>query len=267
MCEKRENIPVYSYEKVTQRRKISPLHYHDDYELYFLIKGNTKYFIGNEMFHLYKNDFVFVPKKTFHKTDSEECLYNERILITFDDSVFTTEMLPVLEELTNDKFIRIPENKLSVVKELFLQIETENKENRKYKKLVIENYIKQLLIMILRLRSNEPRFISESDEFIYKIADYITNKFNEDLTLSSISRKFALSDEHLSRKFKSTIGIGINEYIRYIRITKAEKMLRETDYPITKIAQKCGFNDSNYFSTVFKNVIGITPLKYRKKRR
>ena len=46
--------------------------------------------------------------------------------------------------------------------------------------------------------------------------------------------------------------------------TRIEKLLQENELPVTQIAEQCGFNDSNYFSTVFKRVKGMTPQKYRK---
>ena len=58
--------------------------------------------------------------------------------------------------------------------------------------------------------------------------------------------------------------MGISEYITFIRIINAEKLLLEGDDSITSVAQKCGFNDPNYFSTVFKKIKGITPLKFAK---
>jgi AraC family L-rhamnose operon transcriptional activator RhaR/AraC family L-rhamnose operon regulatory protein RhaS len=59
-------------------------------------------------------------------------------------------------------------------------------------------------------------------------------------------------------------GIGINEYITYVRITNAEKILRETNLSVTQVADCCGYTDSNYFSTVFKHIKGIPPQRYRK---
>ena len=73
-----------------------------------------------------------------------------------------------------------------------------------------------------------------------------------------------MSESHLSRKFKAHTGIGINEYITYVRITNAEKLLRETELSVTEVADQCGYSDSNYFSTVFKRIKGITPQKCRK---
>ena len=78
-------------------------------------------------------------------------------------------------------------------------------------------------------------------------------------------KQFSVNESHLSKKFKNVSGTGITEYIAYVRIMNAELLLRQNKYTISEIAFKCGFNDSNYFSTVFKRIKGISPLKYAKK--
>ena len=52
-----------SRNKVVNRRNLTKMHYHDEHELYYLLSGNTKYFIKDEIFSLSKGDFIFIPKK------------------------------------------------------------------------------------------------------------------------------------------------------------------------------------------------------------
>lgn len=58
--------------------------------------------------------------------------------------------------------------------------------------------------------------------------------------------------------------MGFKKYLVYTKLTISENLLCTTDKSISDIALDCGFNDSNYFSTVFKQRYGIPPLKYRK---
>ena len=57
----------FSHHRIKNKRKFTGIHYHDEYELYYLINGETKYFIGDEIFSVKKDNFVFVPKGMFHK--------------------------------------------------------------------------------------------------------------------------------------------------------------------------------------------------------
>ncbi len=256
---------IFSHEQITEKRKYTEFHFHDEYELYFLINGETKYFIENEFFQLHKGNFIFVPKGVLHKTDSEDCLYNERILLSITERVFDESMLPVLEELSREKLFYVSANNLPVLERLLHKIETEHLSHNKHKKLMILNYTRELLILICRHKITKKQELSDSDKFIIAIPEYIAEHLAENITLKSLSKQFAFSEEHLSRKFKSVFGVGLNKYISYMRVLHAEKLLTETDCSITEIASLCGFNDSNYFSTVFKKTLGVPPLKYRKR--
>ena len=64
-------------------------------------------------------------------------------------------------------------------------------------------------------------------------------------------------------KMKELVGIGIKDYINKIRLTEATHLLVNTDLTIMEIADKTGFSNQQYFSTVFKQAYGTSPSKYR----
>lgn len=259
-----EELPVALYEKVSNRRKKSEVHSHDFYEMYYLMDGKTKYFIGDELFEIESGDIVFVPKGLFHETDSENCHRNERILIFFDDNTFTLQTEYILRELCNNRVIHISKNNSERIERLFIRIKNEYEKGGRFSQTLLNIYILELATLICRHKIDYKPSSAKLNEDIYAISQYIRTNFNKDITLKSLSRDFAMSESHLSRRFKEVSGIGINEYITYVRIMNAEKLLRSRKMPITKVAAACGFNDSNYFSTVFKRIKGITPLKYSK---
>ena len=128
----------------------------------------------------------------------------------------------------------------------------------------VKIHILELISFIYHYSTEAVVKISESDKVVHEISEYINRRYGEELGLDRLSREFSISESHLSRKFKSVAGVGVNEYITFVRIMNAERMLRAEDISITEVAARCGFNDSNYFSAVFKKVKGITPLKFAK---
>ena len=94
---------------------------------------------------------------------------------------------------------------------------------------------------------------------MHKSSAYIGENYSRDISLQKISRQFAISESYLSRKFKAVTGIGLNRYITFVRISNAEKMLRDGGASVAEAARSCGYNDSNYFSTVFQKVKGVMP--------
>ena len=124
-------------------------------------------------------------------------------------------------------------------------------------------YFNQLLVLISRYRSrkNEIEF-SRSYSFIQDIAKYISSNVESDLSLETLACRFAISPNHLSKQFKKITGVGLNDFINISRITAAEKLLVSTNMSIAEVSAACGFNDCNYFASVFKKFKGITPKRY-----
>lgn len=254
----------FSHTIISNKRTVSTAHYHDEYELYYLIRGETNYFIRDEIFKVKAGDFVFVPKGVIHKTDSEECLNNERILLSFSDSILTPEASEHIKALSKEKLIYIPQENRHIFEELLKKIEIEYENERDFSKELVNLYTLEILLLLCRLKETNARDLDETERIIQSISEYINSNFQQDLTLKSLSRKFAMSEGHLSRKFKSISGMGLCEYITFVRIHNAAKLLSQTDFSLTEISSMCGFNDSNYFSSVFKKIKGTTPYKYSK---
>lgn len=254
--------PDFSHQYVENRRKKTDVHFHSDHELYYLVKGTTKYFIGDKIFQLESGNFVIIPAGLHHKADSENCLINERILVSFKSDTFSDETLKILDNFFSESVIYIPNSRLEAIEDIFSKIDNEYKSKDEYSSVLINSYIEEIIILLARFRQDYRPNLPDADKTIHKISKYIKDNYSQNLTLESISRTFSLSTAHLSRRFKVVCGIGINEYITYVRLLNAEHLLKETDLPITEIAGKCGFNDSNYFSTVFKKAKGTTPLKF-----
>ncbi len=88
--------------------------------------------------------------------------------------------------------------------------------------------------------------------------------------LDEYLRSFAFNYDYLRKLFKSETGVTPHTYLTNIRMETAEKMLctlRGDDNNITKVAHSCGFEEPLYFSRVFKNHYGCSPLNYVKRYR
>lgn len=249
----------------TQKGGMPHVHYHEEHELYYMLKGSTTYYIGDKIFHIQQGNFAYIPKGILHKTDYEENANNERILLNFNDQIFIGELQAIKEELNNCRVIYVEKDALPYLEKLLENIEREYHSQKEFRSILLQLYVTELLVQLCRYKHDDKPALSGIDRTLYQISKYISTHFQEELSLKELSRVFAMSESHLSRKFKSHTGIGINEYITYVRVTNAEKLLRETNLPITQVAQQCGFNDSNYFSTVFKRIKGVQPHLFAKR--
>ncbi|MCQ2512437.1 MAG: AraC family transcriptional regulator [Lachnospiraceae bacterium] len=118
------------------------------------------------------------------------------------------------------------------------------------------------------------RFISFTFEFdkvkhadaVYKVIEYIKSNYRRHMSLEDIAASTYLSKTYLSSLFKKETGYSISEYINIVRIERSKSLLMEENMSIIEIANLCGFEDQSYFTKVFKNIVGITPKKYRENR-
>lgn len=238
-------------------------HFHDKHELYFLESGQIKYVVGSEIYLLSAGDMVFVPKETFHKTSGEKGMPSERVLLVFDDAFVGKEYKAYVDELIENKFIRLPEEHIYKIRDLLRKIEGENRHMFTDYSQMQKLYLKEILILISRHRKKKLNTkYSPLISIIQDAAKFISENYASNLSLTSIAQKYAMSASYFSKQFKSITGVGFNEYVNIIRVAASEKLLISGKMPITQIAMECGFNDSNYYAAVFKKIKGITPKKY-----
>lgn len=250
---------------VTMRRKTTHVHYHNFYEIYYQLEGYTKHFLGDKIFVSKKDTLVFIPPYAHHSTDSESCDKCNRILIQFKNNYLPEELKPLIKILSDAKFIYIPPNAAQKIEEIAFKLKKEYEKKEEYSDYIIKFCLAEFIAMLCRLKRDIPPSQANSSDVIYKISSYVRKNYNSDLSLEFLSKKFFINKDYLSKKFRNVAGIGINEFITYVRIKNAEELLRNTLLSITEIANAVGYKDSNYFSSVFKKTNGISPLKYRTK--
>ncbi len=100
-----------------------------------------------------------------------------------------------------------------------------------------------------------------------RLAQYIdANLTDYSLCLSSAAEHMHMSIYTLSRLFKELVGQGFKEYVTGKRLEMAFGLLQSTDCSVTEIANKVGFENATYFSSVFKKHYGFSPTKVKKNK-
>ena len=93
----------------------------------------------------------------------------------------------------------------------------------------------------------------------------INEDFRSKITLSSVAKSLSVTPQYLSSLFKSVLGTGFSRYLSDMRLRCAERLLSESDMPVTEICFECGYGNLSHFLRTFKAATGLTPLEYRKK--
>ena len=99
---------------------------------------------------------------------------------------------------------------------------------------------------------------------IIETKEYLNDNFKEKISLDIISRDVGISKYYLHRVFREINGNTPLEYLKNIRLEKAKNKLQYSKDSIFEIAFKCGFDNTAYFSNVFKKHVGLSPTQFRR---
>lgn len=102
----------------------------------------------------------------------------------------------------------------------------------------------------------------QSLKLIDDAIEYIRQNYFEDITLEDISSHIGFSPYYFSHVFKAYTGLNFIDFLTKIRIENAKKLLKQENLKISAVAKMVGYRDPNYFSRVFKNVVGVPPSKF-----
>ena len=104
-------------------------------------------------------------------------------------------------------------------------------------------------------------------ERIRKIIEYIQNHYMENITLEMLAKDVHLCKSESCRMFKRYMSETMFDYLNRYRIERSLELLRNRSLSVTQVAEKVGFASPGYFTRIFREHMGITPLVYRKQIR
>jgi len=97
---------------------------------------------------------------------------------------------------------------------------------------------------------------------IDKAIKFIKNNYNQKLTVEQLAEESGYSPSHFNSEFVRLVGKSPIRYLNEIRIERAKELLRTGLFSIGEIADSCGFENTYYFSNVFKKYTGVSPSKF-----
>ncbi|MBM7651124.1 helix-turn-helix domain-containing protein [Neobacillus cucumis] len=94
---------------------------------------------------------------------------------------------------------------------------------------------------------------------------WITDNLGNNITIDKIAKKVHMNPTYFCEYFKNQTGETVLDFVTKARIEKAKELLLSTDFKIYDISQQVGYNDTKYFSKLFRKYFGEVPSKYKEK--
>lgn len=246
-------------------------HCHSYYELYYMRQGKCNIYIDRSLFAMSDGDVMVIPPGANHFTRYlSQCT---RINLYFnssdiEDSGFGEELKrEIAAYLNKAAIVHIPKNYGDVIDRTLDAMLAEEKIDDERTHLIQRFALKQLILYICRYGIRTEGFsMRHNHKEIIDAINYINENYALPISLSDLAQLAGLSYTYFSKKFHAEVGIGINEYLNYIRLTHAANELKSTTHSITDVALNCGFNNGNHFKDSFKKMYGMSPRAYRNSR-
>lgn len=250
-------------------------HFHDNYEIYYLLSGKRYYFIRDRSYLIEEGHLVFIDKNVLHKTHDVDAAHHERILLNFGDpwiDAASANQAAAAELLLapfrgKQPVIPLHGANRTFAETVLFSLLKEQQQMLPGWELNGNSLLTQLLVFCSRLASEAVAAAEPShapNDKIIEIIGYINQNFKTKLSLSLISETFFISPSYFCRTFKETSGFSFIEYLNNIRVREAQRLLRETKLKVIDIAEQSGFESIAHFGRVFKQVTRQTPLECRK---
>lgn len=243
-------------------------HFHPDLELIFIIEGAAQVDIKDSNYRLEKEDCILINSGTLHEIKAEpqaliskiyypcslirQFTENQNCSFLFNSAVQKNvayyEMIPVIREL------------------IYNEINSSHKT---------ECYMVSLLMQLLdylidhcQIDNNMSGLSDTRDNLrMNQVLQYISQNYQNSISLSDIAESMFVSTSTLSRLFKKQTGIYFADYVNQVRINSALQDLLYSDKTITRIAMDNGFSNPSAFHRIFSSLYNSAPSDFRKEQK
>lgn len=258
---------IYIEKKFVEKN--CPIHWHDHYEIEYIVSGTGKQVLNGIEYPLSSGMIHFLTPTDFHEIIVDSKL--EIIKFNFREENVDPFILSTLIGLSGNTSINFFGEKKKAIESL---IEMSLKHTELYKdSAYFSHMIKKLLECIL-LNIIEHLGASEhhtqnpvSENNIQKVLLYIHKHFKEPLELGAVADMVHYTPQHLSKLFHRSMGITFKEYITNLRMNYASQLILNTKMEVAQISREAGFGTRQNFTKEFKRFYLCSPSEYRNKNK
>lgn len=246
--------------------------YRDYHSFGYLFRGNRIVITPEKTCTVMPGTIVFIHKDMPHRTTGQLDVDYENFSIKFNESVIEHLIQTVGEKKIQALFSKITIQLCAEadkrVREILESIEQEWNDYNEYSNLMLECLFVEMILVIIKDQTNlvaNQTEISEKQKILLDAINYLEGNYQNDPSLGETANAINVSASYLSKVFSTEMNSTYSKYLVCLKIGHAQKLLANTELSVLEISLQTGFKNYNYFSDVFKKIVGCTPLGYRKR--
>ena len=253
-------------------------HFHEYLEMLYLTEGNMSIWLNDKLYSFNQGELIIINSSETHRLASNTAVskyivikFTPKLLCTFQQTPKETRyILPFLNEQSDQPRVYCKEFvEESGIPALILDAMKEWKEKDVGYELALKADVLKTIRCVVKFLSRQGINVKVSaaggniQHIISTILEYINENFRT-VSEKDCADKFGISYSYFSRSFKQIMNMSFKEYINYLKINEAQRLLLTTTKSISEISNELGFSSSSHFINVFKKHKGCSPKQYKK---
>ena len=266
-------VPMCTFRLTHTKR---PLHAHDFFEIMLLVRGVARHHLEDaDTQEIRAGDVFLIHPGRAHSYESldGEPLEVVNILFQLDPMQMNfrdLSQLPGFQTLfsahashRNLPHVRLAAADFLHVSSVVRAIELEMEEQALGYEFLIETKLRELICLFSRKYSSVLQPQDKNFLKISSVVGFMDQHFKDDIQFEDLIEHTKMSATALRLAFQNSLACSPMGYLQQVRIREASLLLMDSELSITDVALAVGFNDSSYFTRVFKQEYGETPTAYR----
>ena len=270
------NFPFEVYRcKIPETFHFFPMHYHEEFEIVYMLEGILDCQINMEHFICREGDILVIPPGKVHGFnlfEDKSChyaniLFSLNLLEKEDSEIFTTFFKPYLKESIQISNYFPKESKENILLHDSVLTLFEHRHEELTEPLLIKSELYKVMSILQKIAPPAETLISTSERNIKRLMpvfEAIKKNSARSISVPEAASLSNLSESYFMTIFKQVSGSSFINFLKKTRLENARVMLLSTDISILEIAENSGFESVSYFIRAFKEFYKISPLQYRK---
>jgi len=252
-------------------------HCHDFLELVYMYRGKCVHTVDGVEYPVSHGDMLIINYNQNHAVNGDSSVEFINILMKPEfisssldqpDNAFSLLSLAEFEDLRrivnkNNCVISFSGGERSVLETLILSLHKELSDRSPGWQLAVRSQLNLLLITVFRKMALVKELTGQLSEALLA---YVRQHCDEKLTLQALALQNHYNPSYFSRLFRQYTRMSFTDYLRTVRIEKAQHLIQQTDAKINDIYPMVGYSDKTRFFKDFHQLVGMTPLAYRKSK-
>lgn len=250
---------------VTKDPGDSTFHWHETFEIVEVLGESGHFLVDGKHIEAKIGDLIVIKDQSVHRFMLEKetlvRIIQFKFKILFDAD---TPVKSIKPHITSEEIEKIPQMR-DTLNLIFDAMQKQGNAEKVSDKPVLKHLAIALYMLLMenfRVEENDAESKKDRKEF-FRITEYIADHFKEGINATIIGQRLFISRSYATKLFMKYSGMGLNDYIRLLRVKHANQLMME-GYSITEAALESGFQCVRTFNNAYRACMGITPSDYVK---